>query len=281
MSAIQAILPLLADKENLITINAINIVTLSRIFGAILAELLLTVASLYALFLVALFAYVILYVFSIYLTVPEIVINKKKTKARFREIFPIISKKRSINMILAISMIPLLFISGFNLFVMEIGKGKADWFIGMLYFIEGANVLLAGMVVKKVFKKYKKQIKVLLVTWGVMGIAQLSLSFSTLYLTAIGFSLFGIAYGIFKPLLYTYFQQKVPPDIHGKFFAFKKMIDRTIMQICLVLIGVSLDMIGYERLMIGLGICMLLGVCVVLFSFKNEEIREEDVSSIS
>ncbi|MFL0472311.1 MFS transporter [Priestia sp. 179-F W1.4 NHS] len=272
---------MLADKENLITINAINIVTLSRIFGAILAELLLTVASLYALFLVALFAYVILYVFSIYLTVPEIVINKKKTKARFREIFPIISKKRSINMILAISMIPLLFISGFNLFVMEIGKGKADWFIGMLYFIEGANVLLAGMVVKKVFKKYKKQIKVLLVTWGVMGIAQLSLSFSTLYLTAIGFSLFGIAYGIFKPLLYTYFQQKVPPDIHGKFFAFKKMIDRTIMQICLVLIGVSLDMIGYERLMIGLGICMLLGVCVVLFSFKNEEIREEDVSSIS
>jgi MFS family permease len=46
---IQTILPSIVNKEELITVNAINIniITLSRIFGAVLAGLLLTVAPLY------------------------------------------------------------------------------------------------------------------------------------------------------------------------------------------------------------------------------------------
>ncbi|MEK1833416.1 hypothetical protein AAAC51_44460 [Priestia megaterium] len=88
-----------------------------------------------------------------------------------------------------------------------------------------------------------------------MGIAQLLLSLTNIYITVLAFGLFGLAYGMFNPLLYTYSQQKVPSDIHGRFFSFKTMIDRTIIQLCLVIIGFLLDQIGYKSLMMLLGLC--------------------------
>ncbi|MEK1831243.1 hypothetical protein AAAC51_26475 [Priestia megaterium] len=101
-----------------------------------------------------------------------------------------------------------------------------------------------------------------------MGGAQLLLSLTNLYITVLAFGLFGLAYGMFNPLLYTYSQQKVPSDIHGRFFSFKTMIDRTIMQLCLVLIGFLLDKIGYNSLMMLLGLCTFTLVISTFISLK-------------
>ena len=255
---IQTILPSIVDKEDLITVNAINvnIITLSRIFGAVLAGLLLTIAPLYVLFSIALIAYLTLYFINFLLVVPEALQqNVKKTKTKFKDIFPIILRDHSIKIVLVVSIIPLIFISGFNLFVIEVGKGQPVFIMGILYFVEGASILVAGLFIKKVIKRYKKHVFILLVACCLMGIAQLLLSLTSIYITVLAFGLFGLAYGMFNPLLYTYSQQKVPSDIHGRFFSFKTMIDRTIMQLCLVIIGFLLDQIGYKSLMMLLGLC--------------------------
>ncbi|MFI8658005.1 MFS transporter [Priestia megaterium] len=255
---IQTLLPSIVDKEYLITVNAINIniITLSRIFGTVLAGLLLTVAPLYLLFLIALIAYLTLYFINFLLIVPEdLQLDFKKAKTKFKDIFPIILRNHSIKIVLVVSIIPLIFISGFNLFVIEVGKGQSGFVMGILYFVEGASILVAGLFIKKVIKRYKKHVLILLAACCLMGMAQLLLSLTNLYITVLAFGLFGLAYGMFNPLLYTYSQQKVPSDTHGRFFSFKTMIDRTIMQLCLVIIGFSLDQIGYKSLMLLLGLC--------------------------
>lgn len=268
---IQTILPTLVKEDDLITVNAINIniITLSRIFGAVLAGLLLTVAPLYTLFIIALIAYVTLYFINFLLVIPnDVRLNPKKLKINFKDIFPVIIKNHSIKVVLMLSIIPLIFISGFNLFVIEIGKGQPGSIMGILYFMEGASILIAGLFIKKVIKRYQKQVRILLFTCCLMGIAQVLLSLTNFHLTIFSFSIFGLAYGMFNPLLYTYAQQKVPSSIHGRFFSFKTMLDRTIMQVCLVLIGFLLDQIGYRSLMVLLGICTLTLVSSIIIDFK-------------
>ncbi|KAA0784772.1 MFS transporter [Bacillus sp. BPN334] len=268
---IQTILPTLVKEDDLITINAINIniITLSRIFGAVLAGLLLTVAPLYTLFIIALIAYAILYFINFLLVIPnDIQLLPKKLKTNFKDIFPIIINNHPIKVVLTLSIIPLIFISGFNLFVIEIGKGQPSSIMGILYFIEGTSILIAGLLIKRVIKRYHKQVNILLFSCCLMGIAQILLSLTNLYLTIFAFSVFGLAYGMFNPLLYTYAQQKVPSSIHGRFFSFKTMLDRTIMQLCLVLIGFLLDQIGYSSLMVLLGICTLTLVSAIIIDFR-------------
>ncbi|MCR6849977.1 MULTISPECIES: MFS transporter [Bacillus] len=268
---IQTILPTLVKEDDLITVNAINIniITLSRIFGAVLAGLLLTVAPLYTLFIIALIAYAILYFINFLLVIPnDIQLLPKKLKTNFKDIFPIIINNHPIKVVLTLSIIPLIFISGFNLFVIEIGKGQPSSIMGILYFIEGTSILIAGLLIKRVIKRYHKQVNILLFACCLMGIAQILLSLTNLYLTIFAFSVFGLAYGMFNPLLYTYAQQKVPSSIHGRFFSFKTMLDRTIMQLCLVLIGFLLDQIGYSSLMVLLGICTLTLVSAIIIDFR-------------
>ncbi|MFZ7825792.1 MFS transporter [Priestia sp. J2] len=268
---IQTILPSIVDKDDLITVNAINIniITLSRIFGAVLAGLLLTIAPLYVLFIIALIAYITLYFINFLLSIPDnLKLNNKKVKTKFKEIFPIILKNHAIKTVLVLSIIPLIFISGFNLFVIEVGEGKPGFIMGILYFVEGSSILIAGLFIKKMIKKYQKQVLILLFACGLMGGAQLLLSLTNLYITVFAFGLFGLAYGMFNPLLYTYSQQKVPSDIHGRFFSFKTMIDRTIMQLCLVLIGFLLDKIGYNSLMMLLGLCTFTLVISTFISLR-------------
>lgn len=268
---IQTILPTLVKEDDLITVNAINIniITLSRIFGAVLAGLLLTVAPLYTLFIIALIAYAILYFINFLLVIPnDIQLLPKKLKTNFKDIFPIIINNHPIKVVLTLSIIPLIFISGFNLFVIEIGKGQPSSIMGILYFIEGTSILIAGLLIKRVIKRYHKQVNILLFACCLMGIAQILLSLTNLYLTIFAFSVFGLVYGMFNPLLYTYAQQKVPSSIHGRFFSFKTMLDRTIMQLCLVLIGFLLDQIGYSSLMVLLGICTLTLVSAIIIDFR-------------
>ncbi|GAB1762970.1 MFS transporter [Priestia megaterium] len=278
---IQTILPSIVNKDDLITVNAINIniITLSRIFGAVLAGLLLTIAPLYVLFIIALVAYITLYFINFLLSVPEdLRLKNNKVKIRFTEIFPIILKNHAIKIVLVLSIIPLIFISGFNLFVIEVGKGQPSFIMGILYFVEGASILVAGLFIRKIIKKYQKQLLILLFACGLMGGAQLLLSLTNLYITVLAFGLFGLAYGMFNPLLYTYSQEKVPVDIHGRFFSFKTMIDRTIMQLCLVLIGFLLDQIGYGSLMMLLGLCtftLVFSLCINLKIHSKHSVNRE------
>lgn len=278
---IQTILPSIVNKDDLITVNAINIniITLSRIFGAVLAGLLLTIAPLYVLFIIALVAYITLYFINFLLSVPEdLRLKNNKVKIRFTEIFPFILKNHAIKIVLVLSIIPLIFISGFNLFVIEVGKGQPSFIMGILYFVEGASILVAGLFIRKIIKKYQKQLLILLFACGLMGGAQLLLSLTNLYITVLAFGLFGLAYGMFNPLLYTYSQEKVPVDIHGRFFSFKTMIDRTIMQLCLVLIGFLLDQIGYGSLMMLLGLCtftLVFSLCINLKIHSKHSVNRE------
>ncbi|PGA46443.1 MFS transporter, partial [Bacillus pseudomycoides] len=134
--------------------------------------------------------------------------------------------------------------------------------MGILYFVEGTSILIAGFFVKKLVRHSLQPVKILLLICFFMGISQWLLSFSTISLSIFAFGLFGLAYGIFNPLLYTFSQQTIPSELHGRFFSLKTMLDRTVLQLFLVLIGFLLDYIGYQLLVMVLGtLTMVIVIC--------------------
>ncbi|MCX2829868.1 MFS transporter [Bacillus pseudomycoides] len=265
---IQSIIPKIIHTDQLIMVNAINvnIITVSRIFGAVLAGVLLTIAPLYTLFLIALIAYVLLYILNQLLVVKEDDFQRGTAKStfHFREIIPLFHKNYLLKMVLILSIIPLIFISGFNLFVIEISHQSNSSIMGILYFVEGTSILIAGFFVKKLVRHSLQPVKILLLICFFMGISQWLLSFSIISLSIFAFGLFGLAYGIFNPLLYTFSQQTIPSELHGRFFSLKTMLDRTVLQLFLVLIGFLLDYIGYQLLVMALG---TLTIVIVICSF--------------
>lgn len=276
--AIQSIIPKITQEDELITVNAINIniVTLSRIFGAVLAGLLLTVAPLYTLFIIALVAYLALYLLNQFVVVNEEDYERKskKTSLQFREIIPLLQSNYLLRMILILSMIPLIFISGFNLFVIEISQNSNTSINGFLYLVEGGSILISSFFAAKIARLRFQPFYIFLFICLLMGISQWLLSFSSISLSIVAFSLFGFSYGMFNPLLYTFSQKTIPPDIHGRFFSLKTMLDRSVLQIFLVLIGFLLDTIGYRFLVMILG---TLTILIVLCSFIVNQIQANKI----
>lgn len=287
--SIQTIIPRITAKEKLVNVNAINlnIVTLARIFGTTLGGVLISVTTLYFLYLMAFIAYVIVF-FLTFLFTPETRINaskvelKKRKKVTFREIFPIISKYSTSKAIIVLSFIPLVFISGFNLFVVEISMiQNNDAIKGIIYAFEGTTVILTSLLLEKLFKN-KHQLRILIFSVLTIGLVQILLYFSDItFVSIICFCLFGFSYAIFNPVSNTILQMNIPSAFHGRFFSFKMLIDRIVIQVSMLLIGFLLDLIGYYFLMISLGLLsmiLVLSLSVILLKNKKTVTKSSSLS---
>jgi MFS transporter, DHA3 family, macrolide efflux protein len=286
--ALQATIAQVTDKEHLIAANSLNlnIVTLARIFGATLGGLILAITSLFSLYSISFLAFLLVFIITFLLKIEndDGLVRRERKKVEFRQIFPLISKQFDIKMILFLSIIPIIFISGFNLFVVKISTIQHNPSIkGILYAVEGISLILSSTIVNRLIHN-KNQIYFLLFSSFSIALTQFVLSFSSVPLfSIIAFCLFGFSYGVFNPVANTFSQETVSKDYHGRFFAFKSMIERTIMQISMVTIGFLLDILGFNKVVIILGSLsfILVSILTVIYVSKEKIKSNNKTSSTS
>ncbi|UOE94094.1 MFS transporter [Alkalihalobacillus sp. LMS39] len=264
--ALQATIPLVVEEKKLLHINGLymNISTLSRVLGTAAAGVFLTIMSLSMLYVIAFISYALLLVLTTFLNIKEPNREKEKspeeenTKQSFKELFPIIKERPTIFPTLFLTLVPLLFIGGFNLIVINISEALENPSIkGWLYTIEGVAFIFGTLFVRRF--GFNTPFKKLFILSIVIAFAQLMLFYVQFsYLTILAFVLFGFAVGCFFPIATMIFQMTIPPMYHGRFFSFRGMVDDFMYQIILLSTGLMLDTLGLQQMMITYGILSFL-----------------------
>lgn len=270
--ALQAAIPMVVKEKDLLQMNGVhmNVATLSRILGTALAGVLLVIISLTMVYVLSLVAYLALFVMTWFLSIEETATSshqgKKPKGASFNEVFPVIKGLPIVFMTLVMTLIPLLFIGGFNLMVINISELQDSSAIkGWIYTAEGIAFMTGAFVVKKMGEKMSPY-KILFFFSFIIGIAQMILYFATSpILSVLAFTVFGFAVGCFFPTAATIFQTRIPKEFHGRFFSFRNMLDRLIFQIVLLLTGLLLDLVGLQIMTVLFG-CLSLMMTGLFYS---------------
>ncbi|MBN8193657.1 MFS transporter [Bacillus sp. NTK074B] len=275
--ALQAAIPMVVKEKELLQMNGVhmNVSTLSRILGTALAGILLVIISLSMLYVLSLVAYLALFLMTWFLTIDETQQAKpqgSKRAAGFKEVFPVIKSLPIVLMTLVMTLIPLLFIGGFNLMVINISELQDSSAIkGWIYTAEGIAFMTGAFAVKKLGEKVSPY-KILFTFSFVIGIAQMLLYFATSpVMSVLAFTVFGFSVGCFFPTAATIFQTRIPKEFHGRFFSFRNMLDRLIFQVVLLLTGLLLDLVGLQIMTFLFGILSL--AMTGLFYMKYRQLK--------
>jgi MFS family permease len=262
--ALQAVIPLIVEEKDLLQLNGIhmNVSTLSRIIGTAAAGILLVIMPLSMLYMLSLIAYLGLFILTWFFRFdeshakPDTADGFTSAAGGFQEVFPVIKRLPIVLMTLLLTLVPLLFIGGFNLMVINISELQNSSSIkGWIYTTEGIAFMLGAFFVKKIGHSFSPY-KVLFFFSFLIGLSQSLLYFAHIpFISVFAFLLFGFAVGCFFPTASMIFQTKVPKDFHGRFFSFRNMLDRLSFQVVLLLTGFMLDTIGlpYMTLIFGAG----------------------------
>lgn len=283
---LQSVIPLVVHEKELTKANILNfnITTVARIFGTMLGGILLVSMSLFSLYLMAFIAYSILFVLIFFLCFEEnnvtkiSIIKKNKNKSTdFWAIIPEIRKSAVVKTLVIVTLIPTTLIASFNLIIIEISKIQQDPLIkGLIYAIEGITVILAGFFIRKNLVS-RDIMKILIGCCFLIGFTQLSLYFAdNKWIALVAFALFGLALGTFLPLSSTVFQKHVTKDFHGRFFSLKSMLERIIIQISILVIGLLLDVFGLKPMIVGMGIVSISIILVIFFAFRVSNLSIEE-----
>lgn len=274
--ALQATLPLVVDEKELLQLNGVymNVSTLSRILGTALGGALLMIMPLHTLYLFSFAAYLVLFLLTMLLKVDDDSVSKVgehvKEKRDFSTLFPMIKQEPIVSITLIMLLIPLLFIGGFNLIVINISELQDSAAIkGWIYTAEGIAFMLGAFTVKQL-TKYISQVQILFVFSLFVGVSQLMLYMATNSLiTIIAFTIFGFAIGCFFPVAATIFQTTVPKDFHGRFFSFRNMLERIVFQVVLLTTGFLLDSIGFQLMTVAFGMVSV-GLTILFYIWYRQ-----------
>jgi MFS family permease len=277
--ALQAAIPLIVKDKDLLQLNGVhmNVATLSRIIGTAVAGILLVLLPLSMLYIGSLVAYLGLLILTWFLNFEE---NNNSSSAKknsngkssFKDVLPVIKGLPVVFMTLLMTLVPLLFLGGFNLLVINISELQDSSAIkGWIYAAEGVSFMIGAFFIKKISDKLSSY-TILFSSSILVGLSQLLLYFADITVVTIAaFLVFGFSVGCFYPTASTIFQTKVPKDFHGRFFSFRNMLDRIGFQIVLLLTGFFLDFIGLQLM------CVLYGgltiLITILFYLKNNQLR--------
>ncbi|WP_137790308.1 MFS transporter [Bacillus sp. E(2018)] len=277
--AMQTMLPLIVKKDELLDANGVNmnIFTASRIVGTALGGVMLVGMSLFSLYTVTLISYVILLISTFFLDVeePPKKADSSGRKDNFfrtlRELYPIIKNERKVVYGIFLLIPAYLFLSGFNLMVIEISELQDNAGIkGILYTTEGVCVFIGTFLSKKFFRDNPKLNYMFAITF-IIAAAHTSLFLAEHpIMSVVSFGLFGLAAGTLFPVVTTIFQTDVPSDYHGRFFSIKGMVDNIIFQVLMLLTGLFLDTIGFHKMVIGFGISSFLIAFVIYYQYKTK-----------
>jgi MFS transporter, DHA3 family, macrolide efflux protein len=277
--ALQAAIPLIVKDKDLLQLNGVhmNVSTLSRIIGTAVAGILLVLLPLSMLYIGSLVAYLGLLILTWFLNFEEnnhLSPAKKNTneKTSFKDVLPVIKGLPVVFMTLLMTLVPLLFLGGFNLLVINISELQDSSAIkGWIYAAEGVSFMIGAFFIKKISDKLSSY-TILFSSSILVGLSQLLLYFADVTVVTIAaFLVFGFSVGCFYPTASTIFQTKVPKDFHGRFFSFRNMLDRIGFQIVLLLTGFFLDFIGLQLM------CVLYGgltiLLTIIFYLKNNQLN--------
>ncbi|MEH7073085.1 MFS transporter [Neobacillus drentensis] len=259
--ALQAALPLIVNEKDLLQLNGIhmNVSTLSRIIGTAVAGVLIVILPLSMLYYGSLVAYIGLFILTWFLAIDEskelqLVRNSLAEKTSFKDVFPIIKGLPIVLMTLIMTLVPVLFLGGFNLVVINISELQDSSAIkGWIYTTEGISFMLGAFLIKLISEKISPYLILFACSFLIGGSQVLLYLADNPVITIIAFALFGFSVGCFFPTAATIFQTKVPKEFHGRFFSFRNMLDRVTYQIVLLLSGFLLDFIGLQLM------CVLFG----------------------
>lgn len=275
--ALQSSIPLIVKEKELLEMNGVhmNVSTISRIAGTALAGAMLVVMSLPSLYLASMIAYGLLFALTFLLEINEEPReNDSKTIGKsgsFKEVLPVLKSTPIAMTVLILTFIPILFIGGFNLMVINISEIQNDQVIkSWIYTIEGIFFMIGAFSVKRITNE-QKMVPMLFAFVTLIAISLFSLYFADLkWMTLFAFGLFGLAVGCFFPLAATIFQTKIPKEFHGRFFSFRNMLDRVLFQVALLGTGLLLDTIGLQYMGITFGFLSLF----IIFSYGLRLLRQ-------
>jgi len=281
--ALQAALPLIVSEKDLLQLNGIhmNVSTLSRIIGTAVAGILLVILPLSMLYVGSLVAYIGLFILTWFLNIDEskdlLKAKKSRTeKTSFKDVFPIIKGLPIVLMTLIMTLIPVLFLGGFNLVVINISELQDSSAIkGWIYTTEGISFMLGAFLIKLISGRISPYI-ILFACSFLIGGSQLLLYLADVpVLSVVAFAFFGFSVGCFFPTAATIFQTKIPKEFHGRFFSFRNMLDRVTFQIVLLISGFLLDLIGLQLM------CVLFGgisiIMTTLFYTRHKYLQSRPV----
>lgn len=277
--ALQAAIPLIVKDNDLLQLNGVhmNVATLSRIIGTAVAGILLVLLPLSMLYIGSFVAYLGLLILTWFLNFEEntntpSARNNTAGKTSFKDVLPVIKGLPIVLMTLLMTLVPLLFLGGFNLLVINISELQDSSAIkGYIYAAEGVSFMIGAFFIKKISDNFSPY-KILFGSSLLVGFSQIMLYFADVFVVTIAaFLVFGFSVGCFFPTASTIFQTKVPKDFHGRFFSFRNMLDRIGFQVVLLLTGFLLDFIGLQLM------CALYGgltvILTIIFYLKNKQFR--------
>ncbi|MDO3677524.1 MFS transporter [Paenibacillus ehimensis] len=307
--ALQSVIPLIVKERELLALNGVhmNAGTIARILGTTLAGLMLTVMSLQGLYVASFVAYVALLASTAFLNVPESGQRQAKEasavpggepaeaenrgsdpagqappveQSGFKALLPVLRSEPTVLTVLWLTLVPTLFIGGFNLMVINISELQHDAQVkGLLYAVEGVSFILAGFLVKWMADRGGLMNRLFLFA-AVVAAAQCLLYFADSKLCALlSFGLFGLAAGGFFPAASTLFQKQIPKAYHGRFFSFRSMLDRVVFQVVLLSTGLLLDSIGLQLMVLLYGVLSFLLVAV--FAVREARSAKKDRAEAS
>lgn len=288
--ALQATIPLVVKEKDLLQVNGIymNVSSISRIIGTASAGILLVIISLSMLYTLSFVAYLGLFILTCFLTINEskkektILEDRHSPRTGFKDVFPIIKERPIVLMTLLLSFVPLFFLGGFNLIIINISELQNSPSIkGWIYTAEAIAVILGAFSAKQISHKCSPYTILFLCSF-VIGLSHLLLYFAQIpVLSIIVFLLFGFSVGAFFPTVATIFQTSVPKDFHGRFFSFRIMLDGFIFQVVLIITGFLLDIIGLQQMSVTFGTMSLMMTAIYFFQFRKRKTQFELKEKIS
>ncbi|WP_274308293.1 MFS transporter [Solibacillus daqui] len=277
MPAIQSIIPKIVDKKDLLSLNGwhMNARTLSRIVGAAAAGLFIAYVDLIWLYVVSLIMYAVVLVTLFFLHIDESTVEsktKKKESGSFKEVLPVLKQYPVVLVTLVLIVVPILFLGSFNLMIMKIAQMHNSTSIsGLLYTVEGVGFMLGAIAVKYLGIRMKTGTMMFSLAL-LIGVLQSLLFFSTIeIMNVVIFAVFGFAVGCFFPTTMTIFQKQMPTEYHGRFFAFRNMIDQTLFQLVLLSTGALLDWFGLPITGLAFGLFSLMLTIFFMLYLKSKK----------
>lgn len=279
MPALQAIIPMLVKDQQLFVLNGwhMNARTISRIVGTAAAGLMLSYFDVKWLYIISMIMYIVMLAINFAIDLQEQNNSNKaaqKGKAKFNEVYPMLKEHPIVLMTLVLMVIPILFLGSFNLVIMKLTEmHQSQSLSGIIYAVEGIAFMLGAVAVKYLNKIFKTG-TLLFVLVFCMGSMELMLYIANIKLFALlTFGIFGFALGCFFPTTMTIFQRQVPKEYHGRFFAFRNMLDQILFQVVLLSTGALLDFIGLQWMGIVFGIFSLSLCSYFLLESQKRKIK--------
>ncbi|WP_232698314.1 MFS transporter [Brevibacillus daliensis] len=275
LPTVRSAMPALVGQSNLLSANTfyMNVATVARIAGTSIGGILLTFFSLYHVTIGTLIGFILLLLIVICVKIPisEAQARRSKEKLKFTEVFEIMKQEPTIVVGLITTGIIMLFLGGFNLLVLSFGKiQNSTEIMGYIYSVEGISVLVAGLFVKKLVGTVNL-IKASTLLLLAVGLGEIGLSFATSQtIVLLSYVLLGLTFGFIFPMVTTIFQKKLPETVQGRFFSFKELVDRILIQGGMLITSLMLDLIGLTQYIIILGgATLLVGVLAFAYTQKH------------